>query len=164
VARRVRSEMCWPFWSPPTDFLGLSQMNLQPPEKRTWRRFALPASVLLNIFLIALIGGHFLRHRADDVGPGAVSLPRILVNAQASLSASDAAAFGAIMRRDAPHFLESARKLADARTQLEREVTALRTNGSGNGWTSRPNKPSADDNPLTGTQKVGNSSYPRMER
>jgi hypothetical protein len=103
-------------------------MNLQPPEIRTWRRFALPASVLLNLFLIALIGGHFLRHRADDVGPGAVSLPRILANAQASLSASDAAAFGAVMRRDAPHYLESARKLADARAQLERQVTAQQFN------------------------------------
>jgi hypothetical protein len=99
-------------------------MNQQPPEIRTWRRFALPASVLLNLFLIALIGGHLLRHPADDVGPGGISLPRVLANAQASLSPSDAAAFGSVMRRDAPRYLESARKLADARAQLERQITA----------------------------------------
>jgi Heavy-metal resistance len=99
-------------------------MNQQPTEIRTWRRFALPASVLLNLFLIALIGGHLLRHPADDVGSGGISLPRVLANAQASLSPSDAAAFGSVMRRDAPRYLESARKLADARAQLERQITA----------------------------------------
>ena len=99
-------------------------MNQQPPEIRTWRRFALPASVLLNLFLIALIGGHLLRNHADDGGPGGISLPRVLANAQASLSPSDAAAFASVMRRDAPRYLESARKLADARAQLERLITA----------------------------------------
>jgi hypothetical protein len=99
-------------------------MNPQTPEIRTWRRFALPASVLLNLFLIALIGGHLLQHHADDVSPGGISLRRVLANAQASLSPSDAAAFGSVMRGDAPRYLESARKLADARAQLERQITA----------------------------------------
>jgi hypothetical protein len=90
----------------------------------TWRRFALPASVLLNLFLIALIGGYVLRHGGHDAAAASPSLPRILANAQASLSAPDAAAFGAVMRRDAPRYLESARKLVEARTLLERQITA----------------------------------------
>jgi len=99
-------------------------MSTQPLENRAWRRFALPVSILLNLFLVALIGGHLLRHRSYEVAAGSPSLPRILANAQASLSASDAAAFGAVMRRDAPGYLESARKLAQSRAALEHQITA----------------------------------------
>ena len=90
----------------------------------TWRRFALPASVLLNLFLMALIGGHLIRHSGYDVATASPSLPRILANAQASLSAQDGAAFGTVMRRNAPRYIESARKLAEARVALERQITA----------------------------------------
>jgi hypothetical protein len=79
---------------------------------------------LLNLFLMALIGGHLLRHGGHEVATASPSLPRILANAQASLSAPDAAAFGAVMRRDAPRYVESARKLVEARTHLERQITA----------------------------------------
>jgi Heavy-metal resistance len=98
-------------------------MTPQSTQIRTWRRFALPASVLLNLFLVALVGGYLLRHHAYNVGPG-TSLPRILANAQASLSAPDGAAFGTVMRRDASHYLESARQLSEARAALERQITA----------------------------------------
>jgi hypothetical protein len=99
-------------------------MSAQSPQIPAWRRFALPVSVLLNLFLIALIGGHLLRHGGYDVATASPSLPRILANAQASLSAPDAAAFGAVMRRDAPRYIESARRLAEARAILERQITA----------------------------------------
>jgi succinate dehydrogenase/fumarate reductase flavoprotein subunit len=78
----------------------------------------------LNLFLVAIIGGHLFRHRGYDVGTGSPSLPRILANAQASLSPSDAATFGAVMRRDAARYVESARELADARAALERQIMA----------------------------------------
>jgi Heavy-metal resistance len=99
-------------------------MSTQSLDNRTWRRFVLPVSILLNLFLVALIGGHLLRHRSYDVVAGSPSLPRILANAQASLSEPDAAAFGAVMRRDAPRYLESARKLAQSRAALEHQITA----------------------------------------
>src|SRR6185437_3653581 len=109
---------------PLIDLLGHSQMSKQSVENRTWRRFALPISILLNLFLVALIGGHLLRHRSYDVAAGSPSLPRILANAQASLSAPDAATFGTVMRRDAPRYLESARQLVQARAALEHQITA----------------------------------------
>jgi|KBSSwiStaDraftv2_1062776.scaffolds.fasta_scaffold00363_8 uncharacterized membrane protein len=99
-------------------------MSKQSVENRTWRRFALPISILLNLFLVALIGGHLLRHRSYDVAAGSPSLPRILANAQASLSAPDAATFGTVMRRDAPRYLESAQQLVQARAALEHQITA----------------------------------------
>ena len=99
-------------------------MSMQSFENNGRRRFALPISLLLNLFLIAIIGGHVWRHHGYDLGTGSPSLPRILANAQESLAAPDAAAFGAIMRRDAPRYLESARKLAEARNALERQIVA----------------------------------------
>jgi hypothetical protein len=99
-------------------------MSVQLLEKHSWQRFALPLSLLLNLFLTAIIGGHLLRHRGYEAGTRSPSLPRMLTNAQASLSAPDAAAFGEVMRRDAPRYAESARKLGEARTALERQIAA----------------------------------------
>jgi hypothetical protein len=99
-------------------------MSVQSIDKPAWQRYALPVSLLLNLFLVAIIGGHFLRHRVYEPVSGSPSLPRILANAQASLSSSDAAAFGTIMQRDAPRYVDSARKLAEARAALERQIAA----------------------------------------
>jgi len=99
-------------------------MSTPSPEIRRWRRFALPVSILLNLFLVAVIGGHLLRHHGNEFGTGAPSVARILANAQASLSAPDAAAFGAVMRRDAPRYVQSALELSRARNALERQIMA----------------------------------------
>ncbi len=88
-----------------------------------WRRVALPASIVLNLFLVALIGGHLLSVRHSEPLAGD-PLARALANAEASLSPADAAAFTAALRRDAPNYLEAARQLRTARVQLGREVAA----------------------------------------
>jgi uncharacterized membrane protein len=89
----------------------------------TWRRLALPASVVLNLFFVAAIGGHLLHRRHEDVAYGSV-FGRALANAEAKLPPPDAAAFGAVMRRDAPHFADAARALGEARQELGRQISA----------------------------------------
>jgi len=96
------------------------QSNMQA-RRRDWRRFVLPASLLLNLFLAALIGGHLLRHEARE---NSLPVARALANAEASLSPADAAAFRAAMRRDGPELAESIRQVAEARRALGRQIVA----------------------------------------
>ena len=93
----------------------------------TWRRLALPASLLLNVFFIAVIGGHLLRYNAasDRAGP---SLVHALANAEAILSPPDAAAFRAVMNREEPRIAESWQQLVDARRELRRQIAAEQFN------------------------------------
>jgi uncharacterized membrane protein len=93
-----------------------------------WRRFALPISLGLNLFLLALIGGHLLSAYENTSG---LPLGRALMRAEASLSPEDAAAFRAVMQRDAPRYMEAARQLKDARQNLNREITADRFDPAG---------------------------------
>lgn len=51
-------------------------------------------------------------------------LGRALANAEASLSAKDAATFRAVIGRDAPHYVPVLRQLREARQQVQRDVTA----------------------------------------
>jgi uncharacterized membrane protein len=88
-----------------------------------WRRFALPASIVLNIFLIAVIGGHVLRHRAIETS-SAAPFARALADAMARLSPQDATAFGAVIRRNSPRYAQTAREAADARRKLQAQVIA----------------------------------------
>lgn len=89
-----------------------------------WRRLALPISLVLNIFLIAVIGGHILHRDAYHFRGGGSMLTHALANAAASLPPSDAEAFGAVMRRDAPHYMQSAADLASVREELEKQIAA----------------------------------------
>ena len=98
-------------------------MTPLPPPRR-WRRFLLPASLLLNLFLAALIGGHFLRGEIRPARLDGSLLAHAMANAKAVLSPEDAAAFGGVFRRDAPNFAETARHLEETRTALERAITA----------------------------------------
>jgi len=93
---------------------------------KSWRRFALPASVILNLFLIALIAGHLwhaplFMNIAEGRG---MPLARALARAEALLPPKDAAAFGAVMRRDAPHLEKSVIELRRARLELDRQIAA----------------------------------------
>ena len=83
--------------------------------QRGWWRYALPISVLLNFFLIAVIGGHVLRHRDPGEGVAVPLFQRLLTNIRANLSAQDAAAFGSVMLRSEPRYAQSARGVSDAR-------------------------------------------------
>lgn len=85
------------------------------------QRILLTVSLVLNLFLAGLIGGHLLRTRAQ--GPLArTPFARILASAEAKLSAHDAAAFQAVMQRDAPRFAASGRDLRQARQALRRDI------------------------------------------
>ena len=86
-------------------------------------RIALPVSILLNLFLLAVIGGHVLhtRNHPDTVG---MPLARAVLRAESILPKQDAVAFGAVIRRDTPRFGRSWAKLRDARQDLDRQIGA----------------------------------------
>jgi uncharacterized membrane protein len=98
-------------------------MSAIPGELPRWRRIALPASIILNLFLIAVIGGHLLkvdqRYAAERM-----PLARALARAEQVLSPQDAAAFGAVFRREAPRLTSSNQHLREARQELERQIVA----------------------------------------
>jgi uncharacterized membrane protein len=99
-------------------------MTEQNLEAANWRRIALPASLVLNLFLIAVIGGHVWRSYGDRGDSSSTPLTRALAAAEANLSARDAAAFRAVMQRDAPDFATAGQELTAARRNLERQITA----------------------------------------
>jgi hypothetical protein len=82
----------------------------------------LKISFALNLFLAALICGHLLRaqmHKNPEI-----SLARALANASASLSEPDAAKFNAVMQHNAPMYADALKRLADARLELRRQISA----------------------------------------
>jgi uncharacterized membrane protein len=87
-----------------------------------WRRFALPASTILNLFLLALIGGYVwhLHHGAAERLP----MARILSNMEARLDRSDASAFRAVMEQGEPGLGQAAQNVSKARRDLEAQLTA----------------------------------------
>jgi uncharacterized membrane protein len=92
------------------------------PTRRIWWRLALPVSLVLNLFFVALIGGHVLHIRfTARVGS---PLARALANAEAVLPAQDAARFGAIIRGGAPQYMKSMQQLGEARQELDRQLLA----------------------------------------
>jgi uncharacterized membrane protein len=88
----------------------------------TWRRIALPVSIVLNLFLVAVIGGHVWHNRHNE--------PRLggplgaLARAEAVLPPKDAAAFDAVIKRDSSHYAEDWQQLKLARGHLRQLVTA----------------------------------------
>lgn len=98
-------------------------MSEIPEKKRSWSRIALPASILLNLFLLAVIGGHLLhvRNRSENLG---MPLARALLRAESILPKQDADAFSAVIRRDTPRFGRSWEQLRDARQDLDRQIGA----------------------------------------
>ena len=87
-----------------------------------WLRVVLPVSLILNLFLVALIAGHLLRSQSEAGELGSQALARALTNAEASLSPADAATFGAVMKGNASRFAQEAQQLASARTALEQRI------------------------------------------
>ncbi len=99
--------------------------TLETPS-RGLRRFVLPASLLLNLFLIALIGGHLLRRDVHQASVAAepVPLARALSAVESTLSPTDAAAFRSAMRSESPNIAESVRQIAEARRAVGRQILA----------------------------------------
>ena len=106
--------------SGPIDVVTMINTGRDAPR---WRRIALPASILLNLFLVALIGGHMWRVRSHEAA-FATPMARVLARAEANLPAQDAAAFGDVIRRDAPRYAEAQKRLLEARLELRRQITA----------------------------------------
>lgn len=101
----------------------MSDIAINSRKMPRWRRVALPLSIALNLFLVALIGGHMWRqHRLTLVATSPVA--RILARAEASLPPKQAAAFADVIRRDSSGFGETQGQVAAARRTLARAVTA----------------------------------------
>ena len=98
---------------------------MAPKRQKTPRRLqiVLAVSIGLNLFLIALIGGHVLHQRHAAPNRGA-RFATALAKAEASMSPRDATAFRAVLRRDAPTYGEAELQLAIARHALAAAVTA----------------------------------------
>jgi uncharacterized membrane protein len=97
----------------------MSDQALKGPD---WRTPTLLVSILLNLFLLAVIGGHLLHVRrleAERV-PMAQSLARI----EAELPRRDADALAGSLKRDAPLYADQARQLRAARQAFDQAMTA----------------------------------------
>jgi len=102
-------------------------MNTVPDRRSSldWRWLALTLSLLCNVFLAALIAGHFLSPRVRFAGlAGATPLAAAFERAQAVLSPQDAANFRAVLARDRPRYARAALRVALARRELGRQLTA----------------------------------------
>ncbi|MCQ9154191.1 periplasmic heavy metal sensor [Acidomonas methanolica] len=84
------------------------------------RRGVLIGSLLLNLFLVAVVGGQYLRHREGD-GP---VLMRVLQHVTSRLDAKDAAAFRTVLRQEAPRYAQAQENLARARAEIDRQLLA----------------------------------------
>ncbi len=83
----------------------------------------LPVSLLLNLFLVAVIAGYLLRTHVHGTR-AAAPLPRMLANADARLSSRDAAAFRQVLQRNESRYAQAERDLREARRTLRRQIAA----------------------------------------
>ena len=96
-------------------------MNDRNLPYRSWRRVAFPASIVLNLFFIALIGGHVIAARDQRDFD---TLAQALATAEASLPPKDASAFHKVIENKAAHYEEASRQLREARHVLGQQITA----------------------------------------
>jgi uncharacterized membrane protein len=89
-----------------------------------WRRAALPASIVLNLFLLAAIGGHLAQRRIVNRYRPKTLLSTTLADAQAVLPPAEAQTFAAVMDRDRPQIEDAARQLAAARRNTGASIEA----------------------------------------
>ena len=90
---------------------------------RKWLRIALPVSLVLNMFLLAFLGGQMLRAR-PEVTRGDDPLARILAVAEASLPASDARSFRQTLLKEEPRYAQAVMKVTEARQEMLKQVSA----------------------------------------
>lgn len=86
-------------------------------------RIALALSVILNLFFIAVIGGHVWRNRIVDMG-GKPPFAAALARAEAGLSPEDAKAFDVAIRQGMPQYMAAAQRLRHARLAVRDQVVA----------------------------------------
>lgn len=87
---------------------------------RTW--LALSLSIVLNLFLLGVIAGHFLGGGSREVT--ITPMARAVERAEAVLDPADAAAFRAALDRGKPRYIQSAEQVAAARRALARQIVA----------------------------------------
>lgn len=86
-------------------------------------RLVLVVSLVVNLFLVAVIGGHVLHSRpSQDTPRSKTFIGAVLAHAEAALPPEDAAAFGRVMHRNAGLFVGSAANLSTARADIERQI------------------------------------------
>ncbi len=85
------------------------------------RRALLPASLILNLFLLAMIGGHLLR---AELAPGPSFLAHALQQAGRALGPRDAIVFRDTLRVEQPRFATAAAALAQSREKLADQILA----------------------------------------
>jgi uncharacterized membrane protein len=96
---------------------------IQTGARFDWPWLALSLSIVLNLFLLGVIAGHFLGRggpREVSITPMAGAVERV----EAALDPADAAAFRAALERDRPRYAQSAEQVAAARRALMRELAA----------------------------------------
>ncbi|WP_342627939.1 periplasmic heavy metal sensor [Nguyenibacter vanlangensis] len=98
-------------------------MTNMPHDGRRVRRWVLAGSVLLNLFLAAVVGGQYLRHRTEGAHQ-ATALATFLQNATEHLSPADAAAFRSVLWQDAPRYVQAHENLARARADIDNQLLA----------------------------------------
>jgi uncharacterized membrane protein len=91
--------------------------------KPDWPWLALSLSVVLNLFLLGLIAGHFLG-RGGSSELSMTPMAGAVARAEAVLDAADAAAFRTALDRDRSRYAQSAEQVAAARRALARQVAA----------------------------------------
>jgi uncharacterized membrane protein len=98
----------------------------QARPRADWRWYALAASLVLNLFLAAVIGGNLLRPhvRAVQVPASDSPLARALARAEATLSPRDAAAFRAEIEHGHSQYAQAAQQVMAARLALGQQVLA----------------------------------------
>ncbi|RCI80121.1 hypothetical protein DNK03_00570 [Brucella anthropi] len=90
---------------------------------RKWLRIALPVSLVLNMFLLAFLGGQVLR-ATPEVPRGDDPLTRILAVADATLPASDAKSFRQTLLKEEPRYAQAVRRVTQARQEMLKQLSA----------------------------------------
>lgn len=84
------------------------------------RRWLLICSLVLNLFLVAVVSGQHLRHRESHVPV----LGRVLRHVTSRLDAQDAKAFRSVLHQEAPHYAQAQENLVRARAEIDRQLLA----------------------------------------
>lgn len=100
-----------------------SNMVQKQVGTRKWLRIALPLSLVLNMFLLAFLGGQMLR-ATPEVPKGVDPLARILAVAEATLPASDARSFRETLLKEEPRYARAVRKVTEARQEMLKQMSA----------------------------------------
>ncbi|MFH7810803.1 MULTISPECIES: periplasmic heavy metal sensor [Acetobacter] len=83
-------------------------------------RWLLAGSLLLNLFLVASVGGQYLRHRERHMP----IFMRVLQHVTSRLDAQDAKTFRSVLHQEAPHYTQAQENLARARAEIDRQLLA----------------------------------------